>query len=124
MHDGGFGGSIFKAQRFAKELGLTDAQLNKLEKIKDSTKREHFKLKNEIKLATWDIQDEIKKNKPDMAKIDSAAQRISDAQAKLMKTRIESVLQVKKILSKKQFDDLSRMMKHRKDKVKKRFFGK
>ena len=124
MHDVGFGGSIFKAYRFAEELGLSNAQLEKLEAIKDSGKREKFKLRNEIKLATWEIEDELKNDKPDRGKINAAAEKISDAQKKLMMMKIDHMLAVKKILTKRQFKDLSRMMKHKKDKMKKKSFWK
>ena len=72
----------------------------------------------------WDIEDEIKKAKPDRAAIDAAAEKISNAQKKLMLMKIDHMLQVKKILTKKQFKDLSKMMKHKKDKKKKKFFWK
>ena len=67
----------------------------------------------------WDIQDEMKKDSPDKAKLYSMADKIADAQKKIAKLRIDQMLQVKAVLTPDQFAKLTSLIDEKKEKMKK-----
>lgn len=95
-------------------LTLTGDQEQKIHEIRESSKRDIFSLRNEMRLAVWDIQDELKKENSDNAKINSAIDRLTDAQKKLIKLRTDQMLKTKQVLTPEQFKKLIlEMEKHR-----------
>ena len=124
--DGGTIDGAEKVMRFADELELTDKQIKQIRDMMSKAKRTSFEARNNIQLSQWDIQDEIKKNKSDKGKINKLIDSISENQKKMMKLRVDNMLEVKKILSAKQFDKLTILMEsnNEKNKKKSKFFGK
>lgn len=110
--------------RFVVELKLTDDQLNKLHAIKDSGKREVFKSHNEMMLTVWDIQDEIKKDNPDRAKLYAFTDKIAEEQKKIAKLRIDQMLAVKAVLTPDQFSKLISLMDAKKNRMKSKILEK
>jgi len=106
--------------RVIDELKLTGAQEQKLHEIRESSKRDIFSLRNEMHIAVWDIQDELKKESSDNGKINSAIDRLTDAQKKLIKLRTDQMLKTKQILTPEQFKKLIlEMEKHKVKSIKK-----
>jgi Spy/CpxP family protein refolding chaperone len=110
--------------KLVDELKLSDDQVNKLHAIKDSSKRDIFAAHNEMMMTVWDIQDEMKKESPDKAKLYAMADKIADAQKKIARLRIDQMLQVKAILTPDQFAKLTSLIEARKDKMKKKLIDK
>jgi|GEM_PF-1173453 Spy/CpxP family protein refolding chaperone len=110
--------------RFVVELKLTDEQLNKLHSIKDSGKREVFKSHNEMMLTVWDIQDEIKKDNPDKAKLYAFSDKIAEEQKKIARLRIDQMLSVKAVLTPEQFSKLISLIDAKRNKMKSRILEK
>jgi len=52
----------------------------------------------------------MRKDSPDKLKIEASADKISAAGAKMLKMHLNDMLQIKKILTKKQFEKLTIMM--------------
>ncbi|MCE5300838.1 MAG: Spy/CpxP family protein refolding chaperone [Spirochaetia bacterium] len=93
--------------RLIEKLNLTDAQEEKLEEMRAASKRELFALRNEIRIATWDIQDEFKKEKPDREKIDALTDRVCEMQKKMMKIRTNEMFKIREILTAEQFKSMT-----------------
>ena len=106
------------------ELKLTGAQEQKIHEIRESSKRDIFSLRNEMRIAVWDIQDELKKESSDNGKINSAIDRLTDAQKKLIKLRTDQMLKTKQVLAPEQFKKLILEMEKHKAKSIKRVLGK
>jgi Spy/CpxP family protein refolding chaperone len=110
--------------KLVDELKLSDDQANKLHAIKDSSKRDIFAAHNEMMTTVWDIQDEMKKESPDKAKLYAMADKIADTQKKIARLRIDQMLQVKAVLTAEQFTKLTSLIEARKDKMKKKLIDK
>jgi Spy/CpxP family protein refolding chaperone len=110
--------------RVIDDLKLTDAQEQKIHEIRESSKRDIFTLRNEIHMAVWDIQDELKKEVSDKGKINSAIDRLSDAEKKLIKLRTEQMLKIKEVLTPEQFKLLTREIEKHKNKISKKILEK
>lgn len=112
MHMGGgmgFGGPGM-VMKFIDELNLNTEQTKKIQDLKSASKKQAVVLKSGIELASVDIQDEMRKDSPDKLKIEASADKISAAGAKMLKMHLNDMLQIKKILTKKQFEKLTIMM--------------
>lgn len=106
------------------DLKLSPEQVKKLRDMRDADKREIIKTHTEIRLAMMDMQDEYKKEKPDMKKIDEAIDKISEFEKKIMKIRASHMLKTKEILTKEQFEKMMMNLDKGKEKMKKKFFNR
>ena len=114
-------GDIFKVM---DELKLTPDQEEKLQAMRESSKRELFSMRNELKTTVWDIQDEFKKETVDKSKINSLTDKMADIEKKLIKTRTEHMFKVKEILTAEQFKKLIGILEKHKGKMQKNFTEK
>jgi Spy/CpxP family protein refolding chaperone len=114
-------GDIFKVM---DELKLTPDQEEKLQAMRESSKRELFSMRNDLKTTVWDIQDEFKKDTVDKAKINSLTDKMADIEKKLIKTRTEHMFKVKEILTPEQFKKLINLLEKHKGKMQKKIMEK
>lgn len=110
--------------RVMDELKLTAAQEEKLQAMKDSSKRELFSMRNELMTTVWDIQDEFKKESVDKAKINSLTEKMADIEKKLIKTRTDHMFKVKEILTTEQFKKLINLLEKHKGRMQKKLMDK
>ena len=110
-------GDVF---RFTEELSLTPAQEEKLQAMRESSKRELLAMRNELMTTVWDIHDEFKKETVDKAKINSLTDKMADIEKKLIKTRTEHMFKVKEILTAEQFKKLISLLEKHSEKVQKK----
>ncbi len=90
----------------ADELKLSSDQLQKIEAIKDKSRRDFIQHRADMELNALDIQTELKKDNSDKSKIYSLIDEMSAITSKMLKTRMTNLLEAKKILSKEQFAKL------------------
>jgi len=109
-------------EMFSRELAklnLNEEQKKRVDEIRESGKREIHSLRSGLKILLWDLQDEIKMDKPDVKKIDSITDRICETEKKLMRQRTADMLKLKSILTQEQFGTLMDNMEKKKDRAKK-----
>ena len=109
--------------RFVDALKLSDDQVKKLHELRDSSKRDLFTARNEMMMVVWDIQDEMKKDSPDRAKLYQLSDKIAESEKKIARLRIDQMLKVKEILTKEQFEKLTQLIDAKKKQTQKKFLG-
>lgn len=114
-------GGVF---RVIDELKLSPDQEAQLQSIKDSSKRELFSMRNELKTTVWDIQDEFKNNPPNRDKINALTDKMANIEKKLIKTRTEHMFKVKEILTEEQFNKMVTLLEKHKDKIQRKILDK
>jgi Spy/CpxP family protein refolding chaperone len=75
-------------------------------------------------LTVWDIQDEIKKDNPDKAKLYAFSDKIAEEQKKIARLRIDQMLSVKAVLTPEQFSKLISLIDAKRNKMKSRILEK
>lgn len=110
-HHEGSGGYSLEDKYFGKvdflfknktELGLTEDQMEQIKTIKFDVKRAMIKAEADKDLAMLDIYQELHKDEPDVAKIDSSIDQKSAVKATLAKNVVRSLLNTKAILTAEQ----------------------
>ena len=84
------------------ELGLTEDQINQIENIQFDVKRALIDAKSKTELAALDIYQELRKDKPDLKKIDQILDRKYAAKANSAKNVAHSIVNTKAVLSPEQ----------------------
>jgi Spy/CpxP family protein refolding chaperone len=110
-------GDVF---RFTEELKLAPDQEEKIQAMRESSKRELFALRNDLLTTVWDIHDEFSKDTPDKAKINSLTDKMADIEKKLIKTRTGQMFKVKEILTAEQFKKFISLLEKHKDRIQKK----
>ncbi len=108
---GGHGSGDLEEKYFGKvhflfqnkaELGLTDDQLDQIKAIKFDVKRAMIDADAKKELAALDMEQELHKDQPDLAKIDSLIDQKSTIKAESAKSLVRSLLGTKAVLSAEQ----------------------
>ncbi|MEI7541653.1 MAG: Spy/CpxP family protein refolding chaperone [bacterium] len=110
--------------KIVDELKLSPAQEEQLQSLKDSSKREIFSMRNELKTTVWDIQDEFKNNPTNRDKINALTDKMANIERKLIKTRTEHMFKVKEILTDEQFNKMVSLLEKHKDKIQRKILDK
>lgn len=84
------------------ELGLTEDQMEQIKTIKFDVKRAMIEAEAKKDLAMLDIYQELHKDQPDVAKIDSLIDQKHAVKATLTKNMVRSLLNTKAILTTEQ----------------------
>ncbi len=103
----------------ASELNLTAEQMEKLKKLSDTCDPKGA-MRDEMEKDREAIETELKKDKPDMAKIDSLIDASSKKKAEQMKKMVRVKAETDAILTKEQKEILKKKMEERRDFVKER----
>ena len=90
--------------RLQVELKLTDAQVAKLEKLRDSQRKSRARIQLKIQKIRLNIKEEFLNDKINYDKILQYQKQINALRDKLAAARINHLKQVEKILSKEQFE--------------------
>ena len=110
----GMGGTL-PGQMFimrAQMLGLTDDQINKIQGIQTDFRRQQIKTGSDIQLAQIDLQQEMMKDSPDMAKVEPTIKRINGLQAELQIAGVKASLASKNVLTPQQRQMCMPMMRN------------
>jgi len=110
--------------KLTEKLKLNDDQIKQLNELKDASKRDLFKARNDIMTTVWDIQDEMKKDAPDRARLYKLSDKIADNEKQLSRIRIDQTLKIKEILTKEQYTKLTVLLEAQKKQSKNKFLGK
>lgn len=96
---------------------MEDLDISPEQKVEiDKNRKEHHEkkkaLREEMKVKKQQLKDELKENAPDRGKINRTIDEISDIQKKLLRQRVDGVLEMKEILTEEQFTQLHEKMEN------------
>jgi len=106
-----------------QELNLTDEQVKTLEKIRSDFKRDAIKRQADMKLARMDLQETMRREKPDFASTRAKIKQISELQLAAKLVMIDTMEKGYNVLTKEQKDELPKLKKERRDIWKKKRSG-
>lgn len=86
-----------------KRLGLTDEQMEKLDAIRLETDKLNIKIRAEVEITERELQHELKQDEIDKAKVDKLVAKLADLHGQMLRTRIDSLLKTKEILTPEQY---------------------
>lgn len=111
-----------RKQELFKELNLTDEQKSKLEENRKKNKEGSSALWKSMKDLRNAMRQELEKETLDMAKINQIQSQMKEAHAQMMDNRLQSILEVRGILTPEQFRKFSaKMQEHKERSFKKRW---
>ena len=97
-----------------EELDLTPEQQERMKVLRQENKEKRKLLQQELEKNREALKEELGKYRSDPAAIDTTVARIKDVQARLIDYRVDRFLQMKRILSREQFEKMSQMKGQRK----------
>lgn len=100
---------FFRNPILADSLGLTEAQVQKLEELFHQTQAERIRIRSELALKRLELRRELEAEKPDKGKIDKLVEEIGKLQAEMLKNRVRRHLGVREILTSEQRAYLRRL---------------
>jgi Spy/CpxP family protein refolding chaperone len=99
--------------RFHELLNLTEEQEEKLRALDREFMKTQIKMNAEIDVLKIDLEDQIESDKPDKRKIEKIIDEISQIRGEMMKARIHSLLEKKKVFTKEQWLKLKDLSKRK-----------
>jgi Spy/CpxP family protein refolding chaperone len=109
----GFKPHAFRQQRLYKDLGLTKEQKQSLEENKNKNKEQMKALFQNMREKTALVRQELQKEQLDMVKITQLNNELKQLQAQMLDYKLQSILEVRKILTPEQFRKFSAKMEKR-----------
>ena len=100
-------------ERHADELGLDDATLDKADEIAEEARDASEPLRDAVKAARETLREVVDSDAPTSSEIKDAVQAVADAQASLKTSRIETMLQIRALLTDEQRAKLEEMRAER-----------
>lgn len=116
-------GNIKMYLKIRQELNLTDEQVKTLEKIRNDFKRDAIKRQADMKLARMDLQETMRKERPDFASSRAKIKQISELQLATKLAMIDAMEKGFNTLTPEQQNKLSQLKKERKENWKKNKMG-
>ncbi len=95
-----------KPHRMWQELGLTEQQQTQIKELHDQmkqTRRQHW---TDVKEVRKQIRDELKKENPDQAALDSYSEQVGQLAKQISQKRTNHLLEIKEVLTAKQFQQI------------------
>lgn len=84
------------------QLDLSADQLDKMRELRTGIRKEMIELKSRMEVKRIDFQSELQKDNPDDAKLTALIDEIVDARAKMYRKRLETQVEMTKILTPEQ----------------------
>lgn len=112
-------GNVKRYLNSRQELNLTDDQVKTLEKIRNDFKRDAIKRQADMKLARMDLQETMRKEKPNFASSRAKIKQISELQLATKLAMIDAMEKGFNTLTSEQQDKLPQLKKERKENRKK-----
>jgi Spy/CpxP family protein refolding chaperone len=113
MKEGGMGKGPRMVLAMASELNLTPDQMDKIKKIIDQMPKKDAN-KDEMQADRKAMQEEMKKDKPDQAKINALIDKMAENKKEAMKNMLKAMEDVNAVLTPEQKDILKKKMEERK----------
>lgn len=110
-----------RAERLAQELGLSEAQKEKMQQIRLDQQRQVIKLRAEIQLARLDLNPMLQVTQPDPTKIAAQVEKIGKIEIELKKIRILTMVKIKAVLTPEQAKRFQEIQNQRRQFFKRRF---
>ncbi|MDH5678921.1 MAG: periplasmic heavy metal sensor [Nitrospinota bacterium] len=88
--------------RMATALDLTDEQAEKVRQIHSAKRKDLIDVQASIQKAMIDLTDELQKDKPNQATIDSSIEKIVVLKSKMERSKLQSMVEVSSILTPEQ----------------------
>ena len=98
----------------AKALGLTDEQQEQLKEQRYQAKYKKMETRNKIRLEELKLQHELDKKDVDEKALREIVDELKKLQGDMIEQRVDSVLQIKQILTPEQFEKLQTLGKSKK----------
>jgi Spy/CpxP family protein refolding chaperone len=114
----GMGMGMMLRPELMDKIGLTKEQKDNIENILVANRKEMITKKAERDLAQVELQDLMRKDKPDMNLVKTQIQKISSIQGDMQYAQIKTMMDAKNILTDEQKANLEKLMKERKDQAK------
>jgi Spy/CpxP family protein refolding chaperone len=107
-----------KIKAAMKEVGLSDQQIKQIEEIHFDAEREKIDIEHDIKNARLDLKQLLAADKPNKSKIFDQLKRISDIELKMKYNRVGTMLKVRSLMKKEQWEKLELLRaKHKKGRM-------
>lgn len=114
----GMGMGMMLRPELMDKIGLTKEQKENVESILIANRKEMITKKAECDLAQVELQDLLRKDKPDMNLVKTQIQKISSIQGDMQYARIKVMMDAKNVLTDDQKANLEKLMKEQKDQAK------
>jgi Spy/CpxP family protein refolding chaperone len=114
----GMGMGMMLRPEMMDKIGLTKEQKDSIESIFIANRKEMITKKAEHDLAQVELQDLMRKDKPDMNLVKTQIQKIFSIQGDMQYAQIKVMMDAKNILTDEQKANLEKLMKEQKDQVK------
>jgi Spy/CpxP family protein refolding chaperone len=92
-----------RREKLVKELGLTDEQKEKMDRFREEKKEEKKELHQALRGKQKELREELQLYDSNMGKVKSLASEIKRLQGKLIDLRVESIENVKSVLTEEQY---------------------
>lgn len=89
-------------QLFGEKLGLTAAQKEQIQKITLETRKKNIEVEAKSKIARIELHELMDADAPDQKKIDAKIAELSQTHEAMLRSRVETMLAIKKILTPEQ----------------------
>lgn len=114
----GMGMGMMLRPELMDKIGLTKEQKENVESILIAHRKEMITKKAEHDLAQVELQDLMRKDKPDMNLVKTQIQKVFSIQGDMQYAQIKVMMDTKNILTDEQKANLEKLMKERKDQAK------
>ncbi|MDH3975441.1 MAG: Spy/CpxP family protein refolding chaperone [Deltaproteobacteria bacterium] len=95
------------------DLDLSDKQTEKLNKLKNSYRKEQIKLKAEMKIAYIEFRESLSGDSADMKTVEKIVKKIADLKSKLLMNSAQASTNARSILTKKQREKIKKLARER-----------
>ncbi len=119
----GMFGGLISDLKFVKDIGLSDAQISKLKKIRSDAMKSNIKIKAELDILNIELKELLDEEKLDRGDIDSKIDAISKKEADLQKLFLHAFMDAKAVLTKEQIEKLEKILNDEKGKMDRGGFG-
>ena len=100
--------------QIAKELKLSDKQVDKINQISRNTRKEMVEIHSQTELVMIDLESVLDAQQVDMKKAKELVSKLADLRAQIGKKRMESMLEIRNVLSREQYLQLKEKRMDRK----------
>jgi len=90
-------------QRMQQELGLTDAQMAELQKLRSEQQKRTIRSAADRRIARMELEELLNADTPDQKAIDVKVKQLADLEAGKLRARVDQQLAMRKVLTPEQF---------------------
>jgi len=99
----------FDWQTVLNELDMDEQQKNRIQERIRKTARSNMEYSNELELAIYDLNQELRQQNPDQDKIEDLINKVSELRKNIMLNRAQELSGIRGILNKEQWNQLRNM---------------